>query len=333
LNWVKCRRRSRNIDFSAFGSRALIKTSLAVVVFLFTILRLYPYTKTMDQHGDERMYVWKAAYYFDRIVRLDFSTLEKDDYYDPGFSPTSFWAVEQPYGSHFLYALTMAISEKPAPAMPWGWAFASMQGPQTLIPAETLPFVRGTAIFTAALGLALITWRFGRAGALAAILLLMIPHVPQNLSLAWAEGPLLLGFGLCAISYRTRWFPVACGAAAAFKLTALGLWPLMFIRGANGKEFPWIRSLSIFTASLVWSILTPYSFSVGGPPFLVAQLYYRIGSFFGQSGAYTGSVNLFLPKRYLWPIELAGLLLVSIYLFHIIPLIVNKARATLIKAT
>lgn len=43
----------------------------------------------------------------------------------------------------------------------------------------------------------------------------------DDLARAWAEVPVLLGFGQCAATYRTRWFAVARGLAAIFKLTAL----------------------------------------------------------------------------------------------------------------
>jgi hypothetical protein len=112
------------------------------------------------------------------------------------------------------------------------------------------------------------TWRGGPATAVASVLFLMLPNVREDLSRAWAEGPLLLGFGICAFAYRSRWFGPACGVAATFKLTALGLWPLLLLRRAHGGA-RFGPTVGLLAALLVWTILTPPAWYGYGPGYLV----------------------------------------------------------------
>ncbi len=65
------------------------KNILAIFIFIFSLIALVPNLSRLEQHGDEKMYVWRAYYYGQRIANLDFSG-GTDSYLDPGFSPFSF---------------------------------------------------------------------------------------------------------------------------------------------------------------------------------------------------------------------------------------------------
>jgi hypothetical protein len=280
---------------------------LPIAIFLITIASLTPIIRSFPQHGDEKIYVWKAWYYSNKILHLEFDWGDPLSI-DPGFNPFSFWAQEQPFGSHILYAAIMHIFNLPPPVAPYSFTNPSMQGQDTDIPDLTLISLRLVGIISAATGLALITYRFGWSGVFASILLIAIPHVRPDLARAWAEGPLLLGLGLCAISYRTRWFPVACGAAAAFKLTALVLWPLMLLRGANGNLGRLATIQSVLLCLGVFWLLNPISWFYLGPFFLIQLLHHRIATYIGQSQTDPYVLGLFIPTRYLWPLELLAFL-------------------------
>jgi len=119
----------------------------------------------------------------------------------------------------------------------------------------------------------------------------------------------MLGFGLCAVAYRTRWFAPACGLAATFKLTALGLWPLVFWHGFGQSHYARILGLAIAIA--VWVALTPASWFFGGPAYLGVMLVDRYVEYSGQCATYGGAAGLFLPTRYWWPLGLLALLTVT----------------------
>ncbi|NLF00995.1 MAG: hypothetical protein GX601_08455 [Anaerolineales bacterium] len=296
------------------------KAAPAVLVFLVTVFVLRPYALSLPQHGDEKRHVWKGAYYAGRLVRLDFSPPGADLYLNPGWDPLAHWAIDKPMGSHWVYALALGLTGSPAPAKPYSYTDATLQGPDTAIPAETLPAVRGAAVFCAALGLALIAWRLGWRGAVAAGLFLLIPHVPPDLALAWDEGPLLLTVGLAVLTYGTPWFIVAAGAAAGVKLTGLVLWPLVFWRHPLGRSR--LRHVAgLFVTSLVWAAITPYSWLVGGPAYLVLMLVYRLQTYLSQTAGGAGDLGellaservfgFFWPTRYTWPLELGLCLLIT----------------------
>ncbi len=61
----------------------------------------------------------------------------------------------------------------------------------------------------------------------------------------------------------------------------------------------------------IWSVLTPPSWFMGGPVYLVIQLLYRLSVYSGQSADIGGPAGFFLPTRYLWPFELAILLVLA----------------------
>ncbi len=182
------------------------------------------------------------------------------------------------------------------------------------------------AILCASIGSGLIIFRFGYPGAISIIILFLIPSSRVDLARAWAEGPLLLGLGLCAIAYQTRWFPVACGSAAAIKLTALGLWPLMILPGAIGKKniYYWYASIPI--ALIVWSILNPVSLFSGGPLYLIPVVVHRIGSFINQSIHLEVNkvFGLYFPSRYGWPFILLGLIMITLQIHRYFPNLKSK---------
>lgn len=283
---------------------------LALIIFTITLLVLFQNIRALDQHGDEKMYIWKAAYYSARLIKTDFSQ-GTDPYLDPGFNPKSFWAWEQTFGSHWIYAIAMGISNTQPPELPYSYTDSKLQGSETNIPPNTLFAARLAAIICAAAGLAFLTLRFGWTGFISSIVLLSIPFIRDNFSRAWAEGPLMLGFGLCAISYKTRWFPIALGVAAAFKLTALALFPLIAITGSCGKEFHWRRYLSTLVPPFVVALLTPVSWFFGGPFYLIMIILMRIETWLQQSQTTPTIGGIFFPDRYIWPFMLLTLLLIT----------------------
>lgn len=135
-------------------------------------------------------------------------------------------------------------------------------------------------------------------------MLLVVPHVRSDLPRAWAEAPLLLGLVLCAVTFRTRWFPVFCAVAATFKLTALGVWPLVFLFHRIGKSRV-AHTLALLVTVGVWTVLTPPAWFSGGPLFLGAMMLNRAHEHSGQSAMLGGPLGMYVPTRYLLPIELA----------------------------
>jgi hypothetical protein len=140
-------------------------------------------------------------------------------------------------GTRVLYAIALGLTgRQPAPVMLW-WGAAAYIGSDAWLSAsrpETLTLLRVVAVACAA-GLAFFAPRLRSWGLALAAGFLAIPHARDDLSQAWAEGPLLLGFALCALAHGRPRFAQACGLAATFKLTALGAWPLLLRPGANGR--------------------------------------------------------------------------------------------------
>ncbi|MBP8997115.1 MAG: hypothetical protein KBG10_02380 [Anaerolineaceae bacterium] len=293
-----------------FFSIKVSKNILAIFIFIFSLIALVPNISRLEQHGDEKMYVWRAYYYGQRIANLDFSG-GTDSYLDPGFSPFSFWSWDQPFGCNIVYALAMAVTSSPPPSLPYSYDDVTLQGPETEIPVGTLYVTRFAAVLCAAFGLALISLQFGWKSFIPIILLLAFPSTRDSFSRAWAEGPLMLGFGLCAIAYRSKWFPVTLGIASAFKFTAFGLWPLMFINNSCGKEFRWRRLLSISVAMITVIFLTPTAWFNGGPVYIMFMIFQRIHTWYSQSKSIPTNNFIFFPERYAWPFELIVFLLIS----------------------
>lgn len=300
-----------------------LKVWLSIAIFIVSLFILVNNISDRDQHGDEKIYIWKSGYYGNRIISWNFSP-GTNNFSDPGFNPSSFWAWEQPFGSHIIYALTMGITSSPPPALPYSYEDPNYQSPETLIPHKTLLTTRSTAALCAALGMSLLTMRFGWEAIFPLIILLAIPSTRDSFSRAWAEGPLMLGFGLCAISFRSRWFPYALGIATSFKLTALGLWPLLMMADSCGKEFRWRKPISIVTSLLVFSFLNPISWFFLGPLFIIIIIIFRILTWYQQSNAFPTFQGIFFPPRYAWPFELLGLLLITHIIFKFITKQWNK---------
>src|SRR5579884_3348482 len=91
----------------------------------------------------------------------------------------------------------------------------------------------------------------------------------------------------------------ALGLAASFKLTALGLWPLLFVPGAAGRgRRPVVRGA--ISALAVWTLLDPPSWFAGGPAFLGVMLRVRMLNELAQNESF----GLYAPARYQWPARL-----------------------------
>lgn len=285
----------------------------AAAITVVTVAILLPPVLSVPQHGDEAHYGWSAAYYGGRLARLDLSPQGTDLYSDPAWSPFGYWALTQPMGARLIYAVTLGLTRQPAPTAMYNFGRPLAEQPAAVLTPAALLALRLAASLCAALGLGLIAWRLGWPGAAAGLLLLLIPHVPADLARAWAEAPLLLGFGLAVATFGTRWFGAACGVAAAMKLTALLLWPLLLWRRAAGSR-RWGVLGSIVSAILVWILLTPPSWFLGGPFFLAVMLNNRRGeqALLSSQAAIKGDevlAGLFVPTRYWIPLELALLLL------------------------
>jgi NADH:ubiquinone oxidoreductase subunit 6 (subunit J) len=102
----------------------------------------------------------------------------------------------------------------------------------------------------------------------------------------------------------------------------------MLVPGANGKQRPWILLISIIIATTVYATLTPYSWLAGGPFYLVLQILSRIASYTQQTVIFGGPLGFFLPTRYLWPFELAFLLLLSsVAITHVQQMLLEKTAS------
>jgi hypothetical protein len=292
------------------------KLVFALVVFLISVLALIPSALTLPEHGDEAIYAWGGNYFFNKILKLDFNPQGTDDYTDPGWDPNSIWASTGPNITRIIYGLSLAITKVPVPEQPYAWGDPTLQGPETHLSLRTLHVIRFTAIVCAALGFAIIAFRWRWRGLCVAIFMLLIPHVRDDLARGWAEGPLLMGIGLSILAYGTYWFSIVVGMAGTLKFTAMGIWPFILIPGANGRwRFSQITGL--FLALVTWSFLTPPSWFMGGPIYIIYVFIWRISWWLFDahrmviSPTYTPAtpeiqnpLGLFVPTRYLWPIEL-----------------------------
>ena len=72
---------------------------------------------------------------------------------------------------------------------------------------------------------------------------------------------MLLAFGLCAVAWGSRWFPVVLGAVTTTKLTMLGLWPLILWKRSHGRR-RWVAALLLLGS---WMLFMPPSWFGGGP--------------------------------------------------------------------
>lgn len=284
-----------------------------IAAFLLTLLALMPDVRAVPQHGDEADYALIGVYYGGRVARFDFSPIARDIQTDPGWSPRGIWALTQPMGTRLIYAAVLGATGLPAPTQQWDYVHGPV--PAAMLTAESLLAMRLAAILCAALGVAIIALRLRWQAVAATLLFFLIPHVRADLTRGWAEGPLLLGCGLCVAAFGTRWFGIACGLAATAKLTALGLWPLLLWHRASGGR-RWASTFGLLGACAVWTALMPPAWFAGGPVYLPLMILARLANYADQSSmvgqpSYEGVAHFFLPTRYLLPLELAGLLLLT----------------------
>ena len=289
--------------------RCLTRLTPVLVVFAVAIFALLPAVYAVPQNGDESQYAWTAAYYGGKLGRLDFDrTSGEPSWLYPGWDPLSIWALTQPMGTRLTYAVPLLLGGLEAPSRPYDYSRMDEPQPEASVPAATLPLLRYVSILCAALGLAFFTRRWGWWAVPACLGVLALPGVPEELAPARAEGQLLLGLGLCALAYRTRWFPVACAVAATFKLTALGLWPLLLIPASSGR---WRRLPAlgpVLVALGVWWLLTPTAWFLPPGTELVLMLWDRAVEFGFQSADHPKALGLYLPARYLLPLGYAAAL-------------------------
>lgn len=274
----------------------------ALAAFLIAVAALLPSALTLPMAGDESQYLWTSHYYGTRLASLNFDTREVDQWVDPGWNPFNQWALTQPMGTRMIYALGQMLTGAKAPNRPYLPDYEEFHGPDTEVPAADLHTIRLFAVACAALGFALLASRLGWRGVLIALLMLAIPNVRDDLARAWAEGPLLLGLGVCAVTFGRGWFGPACSLAATFKLTALALWPLVIWYGPMGRG-RFRHVLGVVATPLIWSALTPPSWFSVGPFYVLFMLTDRLKEHMLQSQA-----QFYFPSRYAWPLELLAVM-------------------------
>ncbi len=287
---------------------------LSLAVFFITLYILTQRVDILEQHGDEKIFTSKAWYFSNKIIELNFSK-ENLNWDDPGFHPNTFWAMEQPFGSHLIYATTMHTFSLSPAVQAFSYTLGpDFQGPNTDIPKQTLVVLRTVACAFSAFGLALLTLRFGLTGLFTSLMLLAIPHVRDDLSRVWAEGPLLFGIGLCTVTFRTRWFALAAGASAAFKLSGLIFWIPLIVPKKISLVFLKDKFKDFAIALLVFTLMNPVSWMNGGPLYLFVFILFRVSEWLNQSATIPTIGNYFIPTRYLWPLELLVFLLLANWL-------------------
>lgn len=299
-------------------SRVALVATPAVVAATIMLIVAGSGVFTTSQHPDEDVYVWASGYLVHQVATIDtkFEPDAEDWYPHPHWYPRSDWSLGMGTSTRILYGLGLvATPGTKSPELPYSWTLPAFQGPETAAAPGTLRVMRLIAVLCAALGIGLVARRFGWAAVLAAVVILAVPGGIATFSRAWAEGPLLLGFGLCAAAYGTRWFAPALGLAATFKLTALGLWPLVLLR--RGRVIGLWQGLVAMVG--VFVLLNPPSWVTGGPLYIVQLFNYRATAWDGQS-----SDGAFIPSRYFWPFELALVLGAA----WVVPRVVARYRAS-----
>ncbi len=287
----------------------------AIIVFLLALVAIVPSALSLPQHLDEGHYAYISAYYGGKISRLDLAPVGgANEFLDPGWDPVTFWSLTQPMGPRYIYAAVLGVTGAPTPATPWVIDDPLPRDPTVPIADYTRTVMRSCAVLLAAIGLALLAHRLRWPAAVAIGVFLLIPHVRDDLARAWAEGPLLFSFGLAAAAWGTRWFAPACGLAVLCKLTALPLWLLAFHHGFGGSRYRHIAGIVV--PWLVWTALMPPAWFLGGPTYLGVMLRMRWAEYGIQRTVADPEIwgSLFghyFPTRYLWPVELAVLLMAA----------------------
>lgn len=328
-------------------ARRLVLVSIAVALTFFTCL---PAALTLTEHGDESLYAWGGHYYLARIHHLDFAR-GTGSYQDPGWDPNTVWALTGPTMTRVYYGVAEWITRIPIPSVAYVWTGDALHGlddPAQLgldmhLKQLSLLTLRLAAIMAAAIGFGIFTYRLGFLGLVATLVMLAIPGVTTDLARAWAEGPLFLALGLCSLAFGTRWFGSACGLAVTFKLTAIGLWPLLLLPRASGPYRGW-RWLGIATALTTFSVLTPPSWYSGGPLYLLPMALFRTNwyrsfsamikdmpGYVPPSPEVANQFGFFIPTRYLLPFEWIAALVVAYLLgrlFHYVgrPHVITPAK-------
>lgn len=282
------------------------KRAAAAATALVTICLVFPYVLRASHNPDEDQYAWSAAYFGKKVLSADFNRQGTDAFRDPGWSPNSYWGRSM--GTRAVYALGVATPLARAPVAPYSYTDRTLQGPETRLDRRSLVSLRLLALLCAVCGAALIALRFGWPGATAIGVLLVVPQNAENFGRAWAGGPLLLAFGLVAISYGSRWFPFVLGAASTVKLTAVGLWPLVLMRAAHGWRS---RLVALGATVTTWALLTPPSWYRAGPGLLISLAGARIHEY---SAGQSADGGVFMPARYFWPFELAIALALAVWM-------------------
>ena len=293
---------------AAFKTRA---APSLVAALIFVVVGSYG-AFTSSDHADEDAYIWASGYLMHQIVTVDTSGESHGRYADPHWDPFTPWTLGMGTGTRLVYGLGLVLT--PGTHAPGTPAYGHPTHIEETLPTPgTLRVERLLAVLCGAVGIGLIALRFRWAAVTAAVVMLVLPHGITTFSRAWAEGPLLLGFGLCCLAYGTVWFAPALGAALTFKLTALGLWPLVLFRRA--RVLPLWQALVAMIGTFM--LLTPSSLFFGGPLFIVKLIHFRVYAYGGQSPD-----GAFLPSRYFWPFELAAVLIG----FEVVKRIVDARR-------
>ena len=256
------------------------------------------------RHPDEDQAIWESQYLVHQLASGDFRGRADDLFTDPHWDPRAYWALGSYTSTRLIYGLALTVTPRThATIRPYSYTDPSLQGPETRTDDLTLEVARLAGVLCAAMGIALLGLRFRWAAVCAAAVLLLLPGGLGTFSRAWAEGPLLLAFGLCSAAYGTRWFALALGAGVTFKLTVLGLWPLIVLRRARIMPLAY----AAWAMLLTYVVLTPASwFSGKGPLYILDQVRFRLSQYSGQS-----THGAFFPSRYFWPFELAAVLLAA----------------------
>lgn len=276
----------------AFARRRAAPAVLAGAMFL-AVGTYGAFTTPVDH--DEDLYVWAGAYLVHQIATADTSAQSHGQYADPHWDPLTPWALGMGTGTRLVYGLGLALTpDTHAPPRPWAIDFPDDES--TFAAERTVRVLRMLAVLCACAGIALIALRFRWAALAGGAVILLLPEGIATFSRAWAEGPLLLGFGLVAVAWGTRWFASLLGVALTFKLTALGLWPLVLWKRA--RVLPLWKALIAMLGT--YMVLTPASWFFGGPIFL-----FKLVEFRGQHYSDQSAEGAFLPARYFWPFELA----------------------------